>query len=218
MKPVMPPLAGLCTHAEGSCAGPTVDATVDRLRRYAYLKQQLMFIFAERFNGVAEWEAKGAFSLHLWQDAEHATWFRTRITEMRTPPHHLDRPPDPALAAFVGQLRQARDTVELLTGIYEITKPALAGGFRAHLAEAHPLADHPTRRLVRFALLEEEEQIAWGRAALEGLAKQAPADAAALAGWRKHLQAYLAAAGGVHGTEPRPAAADLPAPRIESIE
>ncbi len=162
------------------------------------------------------WEVKGAISLHLWQDAEHARWFRTRITEMRTPPHHLDRTPDPALAVFVGQLRQARNTLELLAGIYEITKAALAEGFRAHLAEAHPLTDHPTRRLVRFAFLEEEEQLAWGHAALAALAKQHPAEAAALAGWRNHLQAYLAAAGGIQGTEPRPAAAALPAPRTGS--
>lgn len=213
MSSVIPPLAGLCSHAEGSRAGPSVDATVDRLRRYAYLKQQLMFIFAERFNGVPEWEAKGAFSLHLWQDAEHAAWFRTRVTEMRTPPHHLDRAPDPALAAFVAQLRQARDTVELLTGIYEVAKPAMGAAFRVHLQEAHPLTDHPTRRLVQFALPEEEQQIAWGRAALAALPKPP-----GLTAWRQHLQAYLAAAGGVHGLGPRPAAADLPPPRIVPTE
>jgi hypothetical protein len=182
------------------------------------LQQQLMFLFAERFNGVPEWEVKGAISLHLWQDAEHAMWFRTRITEMRTPPHHLDRSPDPALAAFVGQLRQARDTAELLTGIYEVAKTALAGGFRAHLAEAHPLTDHPTRRLIRFAFLEEEEQLAWGRAALTALLQQGTTHADALVPWRKHLQAYLAAAGGIHGTEPRLAASELPAPRTGPIE
>ncbi|MGC4073012.1 MAG: hypothetical protein QM760_10910 [Nibricoccus sp.] len=219
MSLTIPPLAGLCSYAEGSRAGPSVDATVDRLRRYAYLKQQLLFIFAERFNGIPEWEVKGAISLHLWQDAEHAASFRTRITEMRTPPHHLDRAPDPALAAFVGQLRQASGTVELLTGIYEITKAALAEGFRAHLTEAHPLTDHPTRRLVRFTLLEEDEQLSWGQAALAALTnRRSQTDIAALDAWRKHLRAYLAAAGGVHGTEPRLATSELPDPRTVSSE
>jgi hypothetical protein len=220
MTAVIPPLAGLCTHAEGSQAGPSVDATVDRLRRYAYLKQQLMFILAERFNATPEWEAKGAFSVHLWQDAEHATWFRTRVTEMRTPPHHLDRAPDPALSAFVGQLRQARDTVELLAGVYQVAKQALAGAFREHLREAHPLTDHPTRRLLTFALLEDDQQLAWGGAAVKALLQQqqrGEADAA-LQAWTQHLQAYLAAAGGVNGNRPRLPAAELPAARTDPTD
>lgn len=210
-----PPLAGLCSHAEAARSGLAVDPTVDRLRRYVYLKTQLVYLCAARFNGVPEWETKGAFSLHLWQDAEHSAWFRTRITEMRTPPHHLDRVPDPALAAFVGQLRGARDSLELLVGIYDVTKRALAEAFRAHLRESHPIADHPTRRLVRFVLGEEEEQLAWADAALTAQLQQAGrrADDAALTAWRSHLQAYLAAAGGIHGDAPRLAEASLPAPR-----
>jgi len=50
-KAALPPLAGLCSHAEGARSGLGVDATVGRLRRYAYVKQQLVFILAERFNG-----------------------------------------------------------------------------------------------------------------------------------------------------------------------
>jgi hypothetical protein len=215
---LIPPLAGVCSHEAGARAGLAVDATVDRLRRYVYLKKQTMRLMAERFCGVAEWEIKGAFSLHLWQDAEHSMAFRLRITEMRTPPHHLDRIPDPALAEFVEQLRRARDTLELLVGLYEITKSALAEALQAHLRDAHPLADYPTRRLVRFALQEEEEQLAWGRTAIAALLQQCNrrADDPALVAWRAHLQAWLAAAGGVNGDAMRPAVA-LPVPRSEPV-
>src|SRR5882757_6184247 len=102
-----PPLAALGTYAEGAKTGLAVDATVLRLRRYVFLKNQSLLTFAEHFNHVPEWEVKGAFSLHLWQDAEHCTWFRKRITEMRTPPHHLDRSPDSALERFMAELRSA---------------------------------------------------------------------------------------------------------------
>jgi uncharacterized ferritin-like protein (DUF455 family) len=192
-----------------------VDATVDRLRRYVYLKTQLLHLMAAHFNAVPEWEVKGALALHLWQDAEHSTWFRARITEMRTPPHHLDRVPDPALAGFVEELKRARDTTELLLGLYEVAKPAFAAALREHLEQAHPIADQPTRRLVRFVLLEEEEQIAWGRTALAALLTQQKRSLAepALAAWREHLSAYLAAAGGVNGDAPRLAAATLPPSR-----
>lgn len=207
-----PPLAGLCTHAEGAKAGLPVDATVERLRRYVYLKTQLLFLHAAHFNGLPEWEVKGAISLHLWQEAEHSTWFRTRITEMRTPPHHLDRVPDPALAAFVEELKRAANSPEFLVGVYGVLKPALAAAFREHLAQAHPIADHPTRRLLRFALAEDEEQLAWGVAALTARAPDFATSPELLA-WKNHLLAYLAAAGGIHGEAERAPATTLPPSR-----
>src|SRR5436309_8236273 len=140
------PLAGLCSYDEGAEAGLAVDTTVNRLRRYVYLKSQMLFVMAAHFNGVPEWEVKGALSLHLWQDAEHSTWFRTRVTEMRTPPHHLDHAPDAALAAFFEELKRAENSLEFLVGVYGVLKPALAAAFREHLAQAHPIADQPTRR------------------------------------------------------------------------
>jgi hypothetical protein len=208
-----PPLAGLCTHAEGARAGLSVDATVARLRRYVYLKSQSLRLFAAQFNGLPEWETKSAISLHLWQDAEHSTWFRNRITEMRTPPHHLDQVPDPALGRLLpssGRRGTRASSSRVSTGVL---KPALAAAFREHLAQAHPIADQPTRRLLQFALAEEESQLAWGQGALAALAIDA-AGAPARAAWQDHLSRYLAAAGGIHGESERPSEASLPAPRV----
>ncbi len=202
---VPPPLAGLCTYEAGACPGLSVDTTVERLRRYVYLKSQLVFTMAAHFNAIAEWEVKGALSLHLWQDAEHSAWFRKRVTEMRTPPHHLDKVPDDALENFVEELKRSENTLELLIGIYEVLKPACLAAFREHLSQANKLADHPTLRCLRMVVAEEEEQIAWGQAALQSqLVREGclPGDAA-LDAWRNHLRACLAAAGGVHGDQPR---------------
>ncbi|MEZ5274823.1 MAG: hypothetical protein R3F07_00420 [Opitutaceae bacterium] len=209
------PLAGLCTHADGARAGLSVDITVNRLRRYVYLKSQLLFLHASRFNEIPEWEVKGAISLHLWQDAEHGTWFRNRVTEMRTPPHNLDKVPDPALAAFMGELMRPADTIEFLFGIYGLLKPALIAAFRNHLAQAHPIADQPTRRLLQFVLIEEEAQLAWGQDALEKLLHSAGRSLTdtSLEAWRNHLNDYLAAAGGIHGEDPRPSEIRLPPAR-----
>lgn len=204
-----PPLAGLCTPAEGARAGLSVDATVARLRRYVYCQGQSLRLFAAHFNRLPEWETKSAISLHLWQDAEHGTWFRNRITEMRTPPHHLDQVPDPALARFFAELSRAGTSGEFIAGVYGVLKPALAAAFREHLQHAHPIADQPTRRLLQFALAEEEAQLAWGRAALAADQAGAPAHAA----WQEHLQRYLDAAGGIHGESERPPETALPAPR-----
>lgn len=193
-----PALAGICTYGQGVNPGLSVGETVIRLRRYVYLETQSVFIQAAHFNGLPEWEVKGAISLHLWQDAEHGTWLRKRVTEMRTPPHNLDKVPDPALETFTEELKRSHNTAEFLTGLYEVLKPALAAAFREHLAQAHPIADYPTRRLLRMALGELEDQIAWGQAALAALF---PEGNPALA-WRRHLQTCLEAAGGVNGDLP----------------
>ena len=215
MNSGVPPLAGLCTYTEGGRIGFGVERTVTLLRRYLYVEGQTTKCLAAHLNGVPEWEVKGAFSLHLWQDAEHCAWLRNRVAEMRTPPLHLDRVPDPALEAFFQELIHSRTTLELLTGVYQVLKPAAIAAMKRHIAEANPLADQPTLRLLKFILLEEEEQVAWGVSALEGLTKSQTSDEQAqlLATWAEHLRLYLLAAGGVEGNLDRPAAADLPPSR-----
>lgn len=209
----LPPLAGLCSHAAAALPGLSVDATVARLRRYVFLKTQSVFIQAALFNGVPEWEVKGAFSLHLWQDSEHSSWLRARIVEMRTPPHHLDKVPEPALKAFTDELRHAPDTRSLLIGLYEVFKTQFLAALDQHLAVTNPVADHPTRRLLAMIATEERAQLDWGRAALAALRNGSP-DTPGQAAFAARLRAYLAAAGGVSGEDPRPdlAASPLPEP------
>ncbi len=208
------PLAGICDYATANRPGVDVETTVMRLRRLVFLESFLTRTMAAHFCAVPEWEVKGALGLHLWQDAEHSTWLRGRITEMRTPPHHLDRVPAPELGAFAEELLRSSGTLELLIGIYAVLKPAMLAGMELHLAQAHPVADQPTRRILGFIAQEEREQLAWGQEALAALVAKAGLDAGAgaLRDWRAHLDAYLAAAGGVFGEEQAPAAA-LPSPR-----
>lgn len=199
------PLAGLCDYAAAGRPGVDVETTVMRLRRLVFLKTTLTKLMAAHFCGVPEWEVKGALGLHLWQDAEHSTWLRARITEMRTPPHHLDRVPAPELGAFAEELLRAENTLELLAGLYLVLKPATLAALELHLAHAHPVADQPTRRLFRFIAQEEREQIAWGREAFDALALAADADTRRrIDAWRGHLAVCLAAAGGIFGEDPAP--------------
>ncbi|MEO6073455.1 MAG: hypothetical protein ABIP67_09380, partial [Burkholderiales bacterium] len=195
------PLAGLCTHEQAAVVGVSVDATVMRLRRYVYVKAQSLQLMASRFNEMPDWEVKGAFALHLWQDAEHGTGFRRRVTEMRTPPHHLDKMPDPALGAFLAELGLARNPLEVLVALYEVLKPACLEAFNAHLAQSNPIADYPTRRFLQFTIGEEEAQIAWGQNALAALreAGVSSKDEKSLRAWRDHLRAFLESAGGING-------------------
>jgi hypothetical protein len=200
------PLSGLCSYAQASRAGYSVDRTVTLLRRYLYVEGETMRCLAAHLNGIPEWEVKCAVSLHLWQDAEHSTWLRDRVKEMRTPPLHLDEVPDRALESFFGELIRAKTTAELLVGVYRVLKQELIRALRRHMAEANPLADQPTLRLLKFVLLEEEQQLEWGLDALERLLdykELGTEERSLLRAWEEHLTAYLNAAGGIAGDSDR---------------
>ncbi|MDQ3814613.1 MAG: hypothetical protein M3347_11770 [Armatimonadota bacterium] len=207
----VPELAGVCTYEQAARMGLGVEENVALLKRYNWVEQRLSDLSLSKLTATPEWEVKDALSLHVWLDAEHAKSLQQRVAELRHPPHHFDKAPDAALEAWLQEALRSRDTVELLTASYRVLKPALLDAYRAHLETTNPLIDQPTRRLLRFMILEEEEMIAWGQAALDALLTDDAARQRAQA-WEAHLRAYLAAAGGIGGSDEKPAA-QLPPPR-----
>jgi hypothetical protein len=207
----IPPLAGICSYEEAVRPGLTVEETVRRLHRYAYSLRRLHEIGAAHLPSTPEWEVKCALSLHLWLDAEHAGAIRARIGEMREPPHDLESAPDERLEAALEELIRARGTVELVAGVYAEARAALVRAIREHLDVMNPLFDHPTRRLLRTVLREQEEVLEWGLAAAAALTAgtggQAQADA-----FRRHIAGSIAAAGGISGLDAPPGESEpLPA-------
>lgn len=203
----LPPLAGLATLAEAAKPGLAIDACVDRVKRYHFALKRLMQIFQARLTAEPLYELKMAFSLHSHYCAEHATAMRERVAEMRTPPLGLEKIPDPHLDTFFHEIQNAPTTAELLTGLYRHALPALVAGMKRHLADTNPLADHPTVRLLRFALLELEEAADYGEKTVAALVS--PEESAALRDWETLLTNLLAAAGSLDGADEPPAGLDL---------
>ena len=195
----IPELAGLCSYDDAARVGLPVDENVRRLVRYHWVELRLRTISLSHVIATPEWEVKCALSLHQWYDTEHANGIRNRIAEMRNPVPRLDVAPDPALDAFLDEVIRASDTVELLTGIYRVARPALADAYRRHLKATNPLVDHPTQRLVRSIIGEEDDALVWGGRALSALLAGNPAARKRSAAWEEHLAAYLAAARGIAG-------------------
>ena len=206
----IPELAGLARYPEAARIGFSVEENVGRLLRLYWTERRLMLIAVTHLPATPEWEVKCALALHQWLDVGHATALATRISEMRSPVPPMDVPPDPALHAFLEELLRANDTVELLAGLYRVAHPAVASAYRAHLERTNPLVDHPTVRVLKQALADEEEVIAWGTRALAACARDGNARARADA-WVAHLEAYLDSAGGIAGDGKR--AASPPPPR-----
>lgn len=207
----IPPLAGLATYEEAAVPGWSVDDNVDRMRRFNFVEGRLYQMSAAFMNPTPEWEVKCAFSLHLYLDGEHSQALRKRVAELRRPPLFLDTSPDAALEAFLDEALRAETTVEKLVGIFGVIRPALLEAYRAHYAGCNPVFDHPTRRLLKTAIEEEEQMVAWGAEALSGVIKT-DEDRQAADAWERHLRAYLAAAGGITGAEPIPSE-ELPVAR-----
>ncbi len=208
----VPELAGLASYAEAARIGYPVEENVRRLLRYQWVERRLMNDLLSHLTAEPLWEIKCGYSLHQWQDAEHADWLRRRIGEMRHPVPALDTAPDRSLDALLEEALRSAGLVELLAGSYGVVRAALAQAYRDHLAETNPLVDHPTRRVLQRALPDHEASLAWAANALGALTHGDPAASARAAGWRDHLGTYLRAAGGIAGAAPDPPPA-LPSSR-----
>ena len=196
----LPPLAGICSLDEAAKPGLAVEGCVRRLKRFHYGFKRLHQIFTARLTAEPIYELKMSFSLHAHLCAEHTAALRQRVAEMREPPLGLDAVPDPNLETFFDEILAAPTTEELIVGLYEKAVPALQAGLERHLRDTNLLADHPSVRLCRFALLELRDMREFGAQATAALVDDACRQR--LSGWLSLLDDCLAAAGGLDGAEP----------------
>ena len=196
----LPPLAGICTMEDAMRPGLSVEACVERLKRYHYAFKRLHQIFTARITAEPIYELKMAFSLHAHLCAEHTTALRTRVAEMREPPLGLDGVPDPGLEIFFDEILGAPTTEELVAGLYEKAIPALKAALEHHLAETNWVADHPSVRVCRFALLELADMAVFGTKAVQQLVDVKARERMSV--WLQRLDEAMAAAGSLDGTHP----------------
>lgn len=205
----LPMLAGIAPLSEASRPGLGIEACVDRLKRYHYAMKRMVEALCLRITSEPIYELKMGFSYHAHVLAEHVTAMRGRVAEMREPPLGLEKIPHPALKLLFDELDAAPTTERFVRGMYGVALAALKDGLERHVRETNPLADHPSVRVCRFALLEIGDLLAWGAQAMPSLAGEPEAD---VAPWLGLLEQCLAAAGGLDGAgaeEGRPA---TPAP------
>ena len=179
--------------------GLSVEECVRRLKHYHYVFKRLHQIFTARITAEPIYELKSAFSLHAHLCAEHTSALRQRVGEMREPPLGLDEIPHPGLEILCDEILAATTTEELIAGIYEKAVPALKAALVRHQADTNPLVDSPSVRLCRFALLEIEDMLKFGQAAVASLIDTKARER--IKGWLSLLDDCLAAAGGLDGVD-----------------
>lgn len=196
----LPALAGLAGFEAARAPGLSVEESVRRLKRFHYALRRLHEIFTARITAEPIYELKMGFSLHSHYCAEHVSALRARVGEMREPPLGLEVTPDAHLEIFFDEILAAPATSLLLTGLYEKAIPAIIASMERYAAEVNPLADAPSRRVLRFALLELRDMASYGAGALAGLRGAHITASTAHAGWPEFLDTLLTAAGGLDGT------------------
>jgi len=197
----LPPLAGVCSLNRAQATGLSVEECVRRLKRYHYAFKRLHQLLIARLTAEPIYELKMGFSLHSHLCSEHAATLRKRVGEMREPPLGLEAVPDPNLEIFFDEILASPSTEELILGIYEKAVPALIAALERHLADTNPLADYPSGRVCRFALLELAQMLDFGAQTVASLVDAETRKEAAP--WLTLLDNCLAAAGSLDGASPR---------------
>lgn len=212
----LPQLAGLCTVEEAAKPGLGVEECVRRLKRFHYAFKRLHQILTARITAEPIYELKTGFSHHAYLCAEHVTALRTRIGEMREPPLGLEDVPHPALEAFFDEILNAPTTEELLVGVYQCIVQELYSSIEEYSEATNPLTDAPSRRVLRFALLELGDMSDWGYRVTGSLVDQATMKE--MRDWLNLLDELATQADGLGGTRPDPVLQGRPIPRRYSAK
>lgn len=198
----MPSFAGVCSPADAQKDGFSVEECVRRLKRYHYAFKRLHQILTDRITAEPIYELKMVYSYHAYLCAEHISALRARVGEMREPPLGLEQVPDPNLEVFFDEILAAPNSAALAAGVYSKAVPALQQAMEEHISATNPLADAPTVRVCRFALLELGDMAVTGQKALAGLQGAARQAGVIDETWLSYLESLLNAAGGLVGPTP----------------
>jgi hypothetical protein len=195
----LPSLAGIASLERAMNPGLSVEDCVRRLKRYHYAFKRLNQIFTARITAEPLYELKMGFSLHAHLCAEHVSTLRKRVGEMREPPLGLEAVPHAGLEVFFDEILGAPTTEELVAGLYQSALPSLKTALQRHVDQTNPLADHPSVRLCRFALMELEDMLRFGAQTAAALIDDSTRRG--MAKWLALLDDCLAAAGGLNGAD-----------------
>ena len=198
--PALPPLAGICSPSDSQKVGLTVRESTACLRRIFFVKRKMAEIAACHLNSTPEWELKAALALHAWQDMQHADMLRERMLELRENEAGVNENPDVKLTGVLNEAIFSNTSAELTAAMLAI-RTATLDAIASYLAAANPLADQPSCRILKLIRVEEEEMIGFCKAALNAMFTADQSSRGSVSAWAKDIRAYMAAAGGISGTE-----------------
>lgn len=179
--------------------GLSVAATLDRLRRFAYVERRLMRLLATRTVTIPNRQIKAVLARLQYEHAQRADGWRTRVLELRANKSRLEGAPDAALEILFDEAEHLPGAYPFLSALVRVLTPALIAAYHAYVEQSNELADYAGVRLARMAAGDAIEQYRLLELALASIEPTAE-DRRLAAEWEMALGAHLAAAGGIDGT------------------
>jgi len=178
----------------------TVEDNVKRLLRFFLFERNILRATAGWSMGTPEFEVKVEFGRHIYWHAEAGMKFRTRLTELRTAEETTDKFSSDDVIELFNEILYSESPAHFVAAVYGVLLPHLRRAYAEHAAHTDQVADAPTIRTIKQILVDYDEMIAWGKAAIEAYVKGGY-DEADLHKWQYHVEKLLRSYGGVLGSQ-----------------
>ena len=172
------------------------------IHNYRYAEERMMRMMAGWIALTPELAVKLEMAKQVYEDALHTDALGRRLPELRAQAQ-VSKPPNEAFVTFMNAIEDKEEweeTIERLVGIYRVLKPHLISQYSSHVTATNPVYEPPTMRILQRILEEERAHVARGVVLLDELLDSKEKRQRA-AQWQSHLEALLAASGGVTGFE-----------------
>jgi uncharacterized ferritin-like protein (DUF455 family) len=179
---------------KASQVGYNIAQNARLLRRYAGIERRSMRILSAWLPEIPEWEAKKGVARHLWDEAEHVTWLRQRLRELRG--GRPDADTEPGMAMIMEEAIHAPNTAALIAGLYLGVKQNLLTAYKNHNDRTSHVADMPTVDVLRRIIAEEERHLAWAEVIFDDLTRANDALRQTALDWQAYLESLIVGAGG----------------------
>jgi hypothetical protein len=194
----LPPYAGI---AEPEQTGLSVDECASFIVRFAAIKKRTVQMFAARMTGIPEWELKAATGRWMWEDATHYQDLERRVLELRSTRASIDKVLSYQLGDFLTEILHSPDSLVLCVGLFDVLSPAFCEAVENYLLKTNSLVDHPSVRVLKVILAEEQERLSMGKRFVDALA-EAEGGSEIRRDWKNHFSDFLNGAGGILGNQP----------------
>jgi hypothetical protein len=149
-------------------AGLNPRQVANQLERCFRTEADVMRVLGGWTARVTENDERLAFARDIGQRAEHADALRNRLHRLRTTDRMIQLP-SLAWRTLVAVVDEAPSTDDLVAAVYLVLGRSLVDAYEQLAADADPLADEPTIRLVERTILpDHRERIAWAEGFLAG--------------------------------------------------
>lgn len=132
------------------------------LNQLAYFERAAAHVLAGWLPKIAALDLKTELAQHLYHAMDRASQLRRRLYGLaRTEAAELPIPQ--GWQALMAQLDAAPNAGLVIAGLYEVVFPRVIKLYKEHVANADPVGDSASLRLLAHALPELERETKWGR-------------------------------------------------------